>query len=95
MSREVVDACVVLGRFELPWRRGFTYRAFADPSGGSSDSMTLAIAHVEAGKIVIDVVREQLAPFDPDETVGAFADTHARVPHHHRARRQVRRGMAA
>jgi hypothetical protein len=44
ISREVVDAAVILGRFELPRIQGCNYVAFVDPSGGSSDSMTLAIA---------------------------------------------------
>jgi hypothetical protein len=40
----VVEAAVVQGRFELPPTPGGVYVAFVDPSGGSSDSMTLAIA---------------------------------------------------
>jgi hypothetical protein len=75
VSREVVDACVVLGRRELGPQRNVTYRAFVDPSGGSSDSMTLAIAHVSGSRIVVDLLREQLAPFDPDACVQAFAAT--------------------
>jgi hypothetical protein len=62
-------------RFELPPMRGVSYRGFVDPSGGSSDSMTLAIGHVASGRIVVDVLREQRAPFDPDATVKDFAAT--------------------
>ena len=47
ISREVVDAAIVPGRHELPRIAGVKYVGFVDPSGGSSDSMTLAIAHVE------------------------------------------------
>jgi len=75
VSPEVVAACRMLRRYELPPMRGVTYRAFVDPSGGSSDSMTLAIAHASAGRIVIDALREQKAPFDPDATVKEFAAT--------------------
>ena len=45
VSRDVVEACVIRGRGELLPTRGITYHAFVDPSGGSSDSMTLAICH--------------------------------------------------
>ena len=54
---------------------GLTYRAFVDPSGGSSDSMTLAVAHREGGNVVLDCVLEKRAPFHPDQTVGEFTGT--------------------
>jgi len=54
---------------------GASYFAFVDPSGGSSDSMTLAIAHMEGERVVLDCVREQKPPFSPDEVVGEFAAT--------------------
>jgi hypothetical protein len=38
------------------------YSAFVDPSGGSSDSMTLAIGHREKDITIVDVVREIAAP---------------------------------
>jgi hypothetical protein len=47
VSREAVDACGIPGRHELPPVSGTNYSAFVDPSGGSADSMTLAIAHRE------------------------------------------------
>jgi len=47
LSREAVQACVVPGCRELPPSTRHKYFAFTDPSGGSSDSMTLAIAHRE------------------------------------------------
>lgn len=52
------------------------YFAFCDPAGGSgSDSMTLAVAHEDAGKIVVDGVWEQRPPFSPEAVVGEFAQT--------------------
>jgi len=45
VAREVVDASVMLGRFELPKALGVHYIAYVDPSGGSSDSFTIAVAH--------------------------------------------------
>jgi hypothetical protein len=44
---------------ELPPLRGVRYFGFVDPSGGSSDSMTAAVAHREADRVIIDLVRER------------------------------------
>ena len=49
------------------------YVAFVDPSGGSSDSMTLGIAHDEHGRYVLDLIAERRAPFSPDSVVTEFA----------------------
>jgi hypothetical protein len=74
VSREVVDAAVVAGRYELPPVPNTNYVAFVDPSGGSADSMTLAIAHrYSDGRIVIDAVRERKPPFSPDDVVLEFS----------------------
>lgn len=74
VSREVVAAAVIPGRTgDLP-RSGAQAVAFVDPSGGSQDSMTLAIAHAEAsGRIVVDAVRERRPPFSPDDVAKEFA----------------------
>ncbi len=74
VSREAIDACVVLGRLELPPVEGTAYSSFVDPSGGSRDSMTLAIAHVEGATVVVDAVRERRPPFSPDDVVSEFAE---------------------
>src|SRR6202044_1603288 len=74
ITREAVDDLVAHGVRELPAGDGITYAAFVDPSGGSTDSMTLAIGHCEAsGVAVLDCVREVRAPFSPDGVVGEFA----------------------
>jgi hypothetical protein len=75
ISRETVDAAVVMGRRELPPIEGVTYTAFCDPSGGSSDSMTLGIAHVDAKRVILDLVRERKPPFSPDDVAREFATT--------------------
>ena len=75
VSRDVIDACTTPGRYELPRVVGVRYVAFADPSGGSSDSMTLAICHNEKGVAILDAVRERKAPFSPDSVVEEFAET--------------------
>ena len=73
VSREVVEACVALGRFEMPPITGLVYYGFVDPSGGSSDAMSLCIAHRERDRSVIDVIREVTPPFSPEEVVSDFA----------------------
>jgi hypothetical protein len=54
-----------------------SYVGFVDPSGGSSDSVTLAIAHGELrdGQVVavLDVLRECRPPFSPDAVTSDFA----------------------
>jgi hypothetical protein len=73
VSREVVEACVEAGTFERPPIYGISYTAFVDPSGGSSDSMTLCIAHRQDGRVVIDALREHRPPFDPSVVVADHA----------------------
>jgi hypothetical protein len=63
---EALDAVVISGRRELPPSSEMHYRAFADPSGGRSDSFTLAIGHAIPGaRVVVDLVRAWKAPFSP------------------------------
>ena len=73
VSREAVDACIIDGRIELPFVKGNKYRAFTDPSGGSKDAWTLAIAHKENDRIVIDAIRSTKPPFSPDAVVKDYA----------------------
>jgi hypothetical protein len=73
VSHEVVEAAVVPERRELPPARGYAYAAFVDPSGGSSDSFTLGIAHNDQGKIVLDAIRERKPPFSPDNVCHEYA----------------------
>lgn len=75
-----VDGSIIEGRRELPRVPGCRYRAFCDPSGGRSDSFTLAIAHHQAKqgerpeRLVLDVVRSVTPPFDPEVAVEGFAE---------------------
>jgi hypothetical protein len=72
----VLEACTADGLFELPPLSDIRYIAFVDPSGGSSDSMTLAIAHRESdGVLVLDCLRETHAPFQPECVVADFCQT--------------------
>jgi hypothetical protein len=75
VSLDVLEACTADGVFELQPVPGTAYLAFCDPSGGSSDSMTLAISHHEDGCAVLDCVREVRAPFQPEAVVADFCTT--------------------
>ncbi len=83
VSRQVVEACIDPGCHERPAAAsmGRRYVGFIDAAGGSgSDSMTLAIAHAEAGERsqergvpMLDVIRERRPPFSPDDVVAEFS----------------------
>jgi hypothetical protein len=69
VTREAVEAVVVPGRHMLPPSDWEQHVAFVDPSGGSQDSMTLAVAHRHGYKGVLDTVHEWRAPFSPAKVV--------------------------
>jgi integrase len=72
---EAIEACIVPGRDEfLAAPEHFIYFGFADPSGGRHDSFTLAIAHHDGGKVVLDAIRAIKPPFDPGEVTREFSD---------------------
>jgi hypothetical protein len=80
VSREVVDSAVLPGVFEIPHVHGEDYVAFCDPSGGSSDSFTLAVAtnrpdedddEIATGALVC--LREFRPPFSPDDVVSEIS----------------------
>jgi hypothetical protein len=73
VPRNVIDACTIGGRIELSPINGVHYTAFVDPSGGTSDSMTLAIAHAQGDIGVLDAIREMRPPFSPEAVVAEFA----------------------
>ncbi|WP_042778957.1 hypothetical protein [Sinorhizobium fredii] len=75
VTREAVEACVSPGVIERPYVSSNRYRAFVDPSGGSNDSMTLAIGHSEGERVVLDCMRERKPPFSPEAVVAEFVDT--------------------
>jgi hypothetical protein len=73
VTREAVEACVAAGVRERPRVSGTRYAAFVDPSGGSADSMTLAIGHSDKDVTVVDALRERKPPFSPEDVVTEFA----------------------
>jgi hypothetical protein len=73
LSREAIESVIPTDVGERPPMRGVRYAAFVDPSGGSADSMTLAIAHRERSTAVLDAVRERRPPFSPEDVVAEFS----------------------
>jgi hypothetical protein len=73
VSREAVEACVAPGVRERAPVSGVRYSAFVDPSGGSADSMTMAIGHKEDDVAVLDALRERRPPFSPEDVVAEYA----------------------
>lgn len=69
VDRNAVEALVVPGRTELYPEGYVKYTAFVDLSGGRGDSAALCIGHREGRKIVLSLLREFRAPFNPYEIV--------------------------
>jgi hypothetical protein len=80
VTREVVASCTTTGIVERPPIRGTHYTAFVDPSGGSNDSFTAAIAHSETDpatrvtSAILDAVFEARPPFSPAQVAGDIAN---------------------
>jgi hypothetical protein len=74
ITREAVEANVIPGQYELPPVSGIVYGGFVDPSGGASNSMTLAVGHRDGdGNGILDAIREIRPPFNPDSVVAKFS----------------------
>jgi hypothetical protein len=73
VSREVVESAIDSGVHERAPIAGLTYFGFVDPSGGASDAMTMAIAHLEGRVLTLDATRERKPPFSPEAVVTDFA----------------------
>jgi len=73
-NREAVEACIAYDVRERAPMQAVRYYAFVDPSGGSADSMTLAVGHREDDIVVVDALRERRPPFSPEDVVSEFAE---------------------
>jgi hypothetical protein len=75
VDRDIIEANVMNGIRELMPSNATSYKAFCDPSGGSSDSFTLAIAHYDGKKetAIIDAIREIVPPFSPEAAVAELS----------------------
>jgi hypothetical protein len=66
-------ACVDAGVHERAVDYKHRYVAFADQSGGASDSFTLCIAHKEGNTVITDCIRETRPPFSPQGVVEEYS----------------------
>jgi hypothetical protein len=57
LNVEIIDAATRQKPLILPCADGVRYVAFADPTGGGKDEFTLAIAHREDERLVVDLVQ--------------------------------------
>jgi hypothetical protein len=74
ISRDLLEAAVDVGVIVRPPIDGVLYLAFTDASGGVGDSFTLGIAHRDKdGSIVLDLLFEKRAPFNPYEVTEEIA----------------------
>ncbi len=74
--RDIITACVVKGRKNLPPHRGIKYYGFVDISGGRNDDAALAIGHRDrhSKKYVVDAIFRYRPPFSPDTVIGRMCD---------------------
>lgn len=75
LDSETIDSAVIPRRRELPPQPNFRHFAFTDPSGGRQDSFTLGIAHRDEKnkKVILDVIRRRVPPFNPADVVAEFS----------------------
>ncbi|WP_323847022.1 hypothetical protein [Microbulbifer magnicolonia] len=70
---ETLDRCTRPSQLEIMPDSRSTYTAFVDPSGGSADAFTLAIAHQDKDeRVIIDCTRAVRPPFSPESVVDEF-----------------------
>ena len=95
VSREAVHLCVALDVHERAPMSSVRYYGFVDPSGGSADSMTLAVGHREGDVVVLDALRERKPAFSPEDVVSEFAELLKSYRITKITRRPLRRRLAA
>jgi hypothetical protein len=78
LDPEALDTCVAEGVRERQPVDGLAYVGYADPSGGRRDRFTVAVAHHDSPRAVLDAVRAWAPPFNPSEVVAEAAEFLAR-----------------
>ncbi|MBI4828310.1 MAG: hypothetical protein HY804_05790, partial [Nitrospinae bacterium] len=73
LRNEWIDSALLENVHEIEPRAGCHYHAFADPSGGGSDSFTLGICHEEEGSFHLDLIRGWKPPFSPESVTHEIA----------------------
>ena len=94
VAYEVVQACVG-DHVEMAPLGAHRYSAFVDPSGGSADSFTMAIAHRDGERVVVDATREVRPPFSPEAVIDDFCDPAQVLSHLQGDRRPLRWRVSA
>lgn len=74
LPRDAVETCTIKGREQLLHDHHQQYHAFCDVSGGRGDSAALCIAHKRDKTVVVDYLREWVAPFSPTAVVRQMAE---------------------
>ena len=74
LDPDAIAACVPEDVRERRPVAGVTYQAFADPSGGRQDAFTVAVAHRDGERIILDCVRAWRPPFNPSGVVAEAAE---------------------
>lgn len=75
LDPEAIDACVADGVRERAWENGKRYHSFVDAASGSGkDAFTVAIAHLDRDRAVLDVVRAWRPPFNPTGVIAEAAE---------------------
>jgi hypothetical protein len=74
LPRELIDAATDFGIAVRPPHPAARYVAFADPGGGTgADSFTVAVAHAEGDRVIVDNLYEKRPPYDPSTVVAEIA----------------------
>jgi hypothetical protein len=73
LDSDALEQCVA-DRRELQPADGLSYVAFTDPSGGGRDAFTVAIAHRDGERVIVDCVRAWVPPFNPTGVVAEAAE---------------------
>jgi hypothetical protein len=84
----IIERAIIKGQTIVPARREFFYHAFCDSSEGlhhGGDSMTLAVAHGQEKKVVLDALLEFIPPFDPGLVIQEIVE----VSRHYRIRKII------
>ena len=74
LDAATVEAAIDYGVTVRPPRKGVAYRSFCDPSGGSRDSFTAAITHMEGNVAILDALHEVKPPFNPTSATTQISD---------------------
>lgn len=70
---DLLDVAIVPNRRAIPRMDGCVYVAHCDPSGGTADSMAIAVAHKDRSRLILDRLVIAQPPFDPAKVTQEFA----------------------